>query len=824
MLRKHLARLLAFVLVLNLVLSAPLSVGAEGETDTFDADPVSVNTVEQTVTVTEKEIAQTEAGKPAGTQTVSVEIPTDAALSQTPSAGSVPQVTEKPVETEASTDGTSGDSSQGDNTAKTESVVEYDAPIQGTPEETVHVEDSFDLKISATPNKQSSYSDITYDISLDQKTTATDANGQSTTNTVSNVDRKWNEGDAAPELTVNMTVVNMGGTGPTRVEHTYRETDDGEEKTEYYYNEANGKDESDTSKKYFTFVDKVVSLVTNFLGKFTITNKAFENDNTKAMSTSLSEAVNNAGIGETVNMLKDSSGMLSAKISNSDDVTLDMKGHTYKGTSTYYGAIDLTGSNQKLTIKNGTIESKGYGIYSVKDKSGNTIILDGVTLKANSTGKGKYNMAIWDYGNNNTYEIRNSTIDNNGGDLTITHNGTYGGADIRIIGSYINADGSAKYGIYISGNAGSDKNKLTIAEGSVIGGAQSAVEVKHTDVTIDDSSLNSYAETGSYEPNGGGTTSSGAALAVTGNNAGESRGTIVINSGYFKGAKDFSSIFHAVEEETSDTNAKITVNGGRFVNAANLYKYTDAKHAVVSSNDGSDYPYAVVEDDAVPTRPGYTFLGFKDDNGNAITLAEAISTKAIAYAQWEKVVDKEETPVKVPVAPATPVIIVEADSKGNNVDIAIQNTTAVVTVSTPAGEAAAVSEVTIPSVAELQNQGVETVTVQVEQDLTLELGIAKTDETVADSVKITREEDTLVITDSNKSEIIIHVEELKAAATKPVSIKLDNGILTINLGSAVYEMNVKDALAASKSLTVKLEDGILKLYDAKGNLIEEVKV
>ena len=40
----------------------------------------------------------------------------------------------------------------------------------------------------------------------------------------------------------------------------------------------------------------------------------------------------------------------------------------------------------------------------------------------------------------------------------------------------------------------------------------------------------------------------------------------------------------------------------------------------------------------------------------------------------------------------------------------------------------------------------------------------------------------------------------------------------------VYELNVKDALAASKSLTVKLEDGILKLYDAKGNLIEKVKV
>lgn len=509
-----------------------------------------------------------------------------------------------------------------------------------------------------------------------------------------------------------------------------------------------------------------------------------------------------------------------------------MKGHTYKNnsSSSSFPAVTVSKSNQKLTIKNGTIESKGYGIYSAKNQSGNTIILDGVTLKTNTAGKSA--IAIWDYGNNNTYEIKNSTIDNTGGDFAITHNGTYGGANISIIGSYINADGSTKYGIYVSGNAGSDKNKLTISEDSVIGGAYSAVEAKHTDVTIDNSTLTSFAEVGSYSPYGGGASAVGAALAVTGNRADESRGTIVINSGYFKGAKDFDTIFHSVEEATGDQNATVTLNGGRFVYPSGLYKYTDAKHAVVSSNDGSDYPYAVVEDDAVPSRPGYTFQGFKDDKGNAITLAEAIATKTIAYAQWELIPaadTTEETPAKAPAAEVPKddaLIIVEADSKGNSVDVAIQNSTAVVTVSTPAGEAAAVSEVTIPSVAELQKQGVDTVEIQVEKDVTLELDIANTQENgFGDTVKVTREEDILVISGEEKSEIVIHMTELKAAATEPVRIQYTKGVLTISLGaSAVYELDLKQTFTPGKTLTVKLENGVLKLYDKDGTLIQEIKL
>ena len=883
MLRKYLARLLAFVLVLNLLLCAPLSAAAEEESETFDADPVTVETADNggssqtTVVVTESVPASTVG---AGTssqvtvkeQTVSVEIPADTALSQTPAEGSVPKAAEKPEETEATTGDTSGENTQSgttidlvtDNTTtKTETVVEYDAPVEGATQETVHVEESYDLKIEVTDAEKDAagnLTDIAYDVSLDQKTTTTtDANEESTTTTVPNVDRKWNK-DASdehsdqPEIKVNLSANGMEAEEITRVEHKYTD-ENGAEQTEYYYN-AKQVEEGSTKKTFTVSVvetvketaekisNTVVSLWTNFLGKFHITTDAFENQTTKEMSTTLDEAVNNAGSGETVSMLRDYTADKTAAITSSDNVTVDLGGKTYTSTDSYVATV--TGDNKALAIQNGTMNGANRGIL-VKG-SNNKLTIDNIELTAEG------DVGVFDNGNNNTTIIKNSMVIAKTNDpYTIYHNGTYAGANIEIIGSYISATGENGWGIYISASKTSAAdpvglNNLTLTD-STIEGFETGVEVKYTNVTINNSKLVGFGTPAHYVADNNGSTTVGAALAVTDNrkydendpdklvSKDSTAGTIIINGGYFYGHKDIDNIYVAAKLNADDPRATIHLNGGRFVNVKGLYNLTDDTHAVISHNDGSEYPYEVVKTGATPTRSGYTFQGYKDDKGNAITLEQAIATKAIAYAQWEKIVEKpavEEKPAEsatenVPTTPAAPaeeatLIIVEADSKGHSVDVAIRNTTAVVTVSNAAGDAAAVSKVTIPSVAELQKQGVETVTVQVEQDITLELGIAKTDETVADSIKITREEDKLVITDSNKSEIVIHVEELKAVATEPVSIKLDNGVLTINLGNGAYKLNVKAALATNKSLTVKLEDGVLKLYDSKGNLIEEVKL
>ena len=838
MLRKYLARLLAFALVLNLVLCAPLSAGAEEvkfeaaqnnvqkvdivpNDTTFDADPITVGTREGDIAVTETvpehtvsgDANSTESLVTVGEQTVSVEGPLDPLLQPEPNEGSAVTV--------------------GDD------KITYDSTIGSvdTPAEVV-VEQSLDLKAevtgAASDGSQSgdNLTDIEYQISLDEKVTTTPNEGsaESSSYTLSDIDQAWAAVPDAPaenRFKVNMSINGMNDQEVTRVEHKYKETKDGDVKVEYYYNPNTKTDaDADSGKKFFTVVQKTVedvtssfvSLVTNFLGKFHITTDAFENQTTKEMSTTLGEAVNKAEAGSTVEMLRNYTTDKTANVTTRENVTVDLNDKTYSSTVNN-SAIWACQGGQDLTIKNGTINSAGDGIYTAG--TGNKITVEDVTLKTNvGGGNDNYNMGIWDAGSNTKITVKDSTINSTGSYFGIYHDGSNGGADISVIGSYVYADGATGQGIYVSNNKNNAKNKLTIKDSTIVG--DSGVEVKFTDVTIDNSTLIGLGNPGDYTASGNGSTTVGAALAVTDNANGITGGTIIINSGNFKGAKDFDSIYQAV----GDTSADITVNGGRFVYPNGLYKLTGSTHAVISHNDGSEYPYEVVAAGTTPTRAGYKFLGYKDDQGKAITLEQAIATKAIAYAQWELIpAEADETPVKPATAPAEkPVIIVEPDSKGNNVDVTIKGGTAEVTVSTPAGEAAAVSEVTIPSVAALQEQGVKTVKVQVEENVTLELGVAKNDDTVADTIKITREDDILVITSGEQSEIAIHMTALKAAAAKPVSIKLDNGVLTIDLGNGAYKLNVGDALAASKILSVKLENGVLKLYDKDGNLIQEIKI
>ena len=820
MLRKYLARLLAFALVLNLVLCAPLSVGAEEVK--FEA---AQNNVQSVVVAGENTEGATTLNALQESDTLTESETGNVVVSDT-------------AETTATTDIKGFDI---DETIPKQAVsVEVPEPVgEINDEQTVNevtdngvtVDESFDLDadITAVAKEGDQITDIEYDIALDaQGTVTSESAGSAEPTVIQDIDQNWEQvSETQPEFKVNMSINGMNDQEVTRVEHKYKETEDGGVKVEYYYNAKTKTDaDADSGKKFFTVVQKTVedvtssfvSLVTNFLGKFHITTDAFENQETKQMSTTLDEAVNNAASGSTVEMLRNYTTDKTANVTTQENVTVDLNDKTYSSTVNN-SAIWACQGGQDLTIKNGTINSAGDGIYTAG--TGNKITVEDVTLKTNvGGGNDNYNMGIWDAGSNTKITVKDSTINSTGSYFGIYHDGSNGGADISVIGSYVYADGATGQGIYVSNNKNNAKNKLTIKDSTIVG--DSGVEVKFTDVTIDNSTLIGLGNPGDYTASGNGSTTVGAALAVTDNANGITGGTIIINSGNFKGAKDFDSIYQAV----GDTSADITVNGGRFVYPNGLYKFTGSTHAVISHNDGSEYPYEVVAAGTTPTRAGYKFLGFKDDQGKAITLEQAIAKKAIAYAQWELIpAEADETPVKPATAPAEkPVIIVEPDSKGNNVDVTIKGGTAEVTVSTPAGEAAAVSEVTIPSVAALQEQGVKTVKVQVEENVTLELGVAENDDTVADTIKITREDDILVITSGEQSEIAIHMTELKAAAAKPVSIKLDNGVLTIDLGNGAYKLNVADALAASKSLSVKLEDGVLKLYDKDGNLIQEIKI
>ena len=520
-----------------------------------------------------------------------------------------------------------------------------------------------------------------------------------------------------------------------------------------------------------------------------------------------------------------SAGTTGISISNAPKSTLLFKDSEINAAS--YGLYaEANGMGlYELTLLNSTINANGTGGWGVDIYgSGNTVNISGTTINAKGIG-------VFDQGKKNTYTIEDSSI-NFSDSFGIYHNGSDGGASFTVTGTTIDPGKTGAVGIYISGSsktaAATDTDCLNslILNGGTVAGYQSAVEVKFTDVTIDGSTLKGLGVPPEYADNNNGTTTTGAALAVTGNEFGVTGGTIRIFSGNFYGAKDFASIFHAVSETTGDDKATITIQGGRYVYPVDLRNYINTStHGLISYNDGSAYPYAVIAMNATPARPGYVFQGYLDENGNPITLAQANATQAIAYAQWA-LASVEEPSVSAPEAPKDNVIIVEPDSQGNNVDIAIQDGTAQVTVSTPTGGAAAVSEVTITSIQELQSQGVDTVTVQIEENVTLELGVAQgTDNGLGDSIAITREDDTLVISSGEDSKITIHMEALKAAATDSLHIRYGDGVVTIAFGSTVvFRVEVLDALKTNRDLTVKLENGVLKLYDKQGTLLQEISM
>lgn len=858
--RKMIARLMSLVLILNLALCAPLAVAAEGTEgevpvppadSTFEADQVEIvkEGEDPYVAVTDDaepadgsgiEISNKTSSKPniILDQSVTVEVPLDEVITQQPANGTT---------IESNEDEDAEDATESDEGKDTADAIEYETPSTKDPAETTPVEEALDVTAEITKVEKAGYNltDITYEVSLDQKTTV-GGGDDSSVEIKQDIDQDWDEDTS---VKVELSVNGMKD-DPTRVEHTEGD------KTEYFYNDKY-KDESDTTKKYFTVVEtvvenvkkKVVSLWTNFLGTFHITNDAFEgaaDDNGKKDTYSdLATAVNNAEAESTVEMLRDYSTSKTASISSADHVTVDLGGHTYThtGTSSNPHAINVEGSGVGLTIQNGTVSSGTYSFYKTNTASvfvggsGNTVTLNNMKIFSNQRNlQNAFSIGVWNYNKNNTFNLIKTDISSGGSYFGICHNGSYGGSVFNLVDSTVTAKGAEGAGIYISGSEGSTGrdglNNLKLTNSTVVG--DTGAEVKYTNVMIENSTLIGEGSPADYIENNNGSTTVGAALAITDNRKGTSvdktSGTITIKSGYFYGHEEIDSIFLPDKRNEDDTQAGITILGGRFENVSGLRTFLGENCTLISHNYPCEYPYEVMAFDSAPTRPGYTFQGYKDDQGNAITLEKAKENGVIAYAQWAAIPAVEDSPAAEPVptpapeAPKADNIIVEPDSQGNNVEVTVEGTTAVVTVTTPEGASAAVSEVTITSAQELQEQGVETVSIQVEENVTLEVGVSETAQTgLGDTIVVTKEADTLVVSDGEASKITIHMGELKAAAEEALHIKYDEGVITISFGSnVVFRMEVLEALKANKDLTVKLEGKVLKLYDKNQKLLQEI--
>ena len=649
----------------------------------------------------------------------------------------------------------------------------------------VDVEESYDLQatvsaVETTP--KGDVTDITYDVSLDGSVSAKDEDGKDVVKSevVRDVDAAANkaaeEGTVpTPQYKVDMSINGMDDKKVTRVEHKYtttkkvtdssgNEAETTVEETEYYYNAANGIDETDTSKKYFTVSEvekesktsgvvstvkeKVVSLWTSFLGIFHITTDAFEGsadaDGKKDTYTDLSAAVD-ANTGKTVEMLRDYETDSSAVLN--EKVTVDLNGHDYTNTSDD-AAMNVTGGD--VTVKNGDIISNGAG--AEVSGTGTRFSLKNIFLRSNADNDTSGNTAAVSIsGSGNTVDVDDSHIDGN----------------------------RSSYGIQ---DTSTGKNAVNIDD-SIIQG-KTSVALKNTDADIRDSYLRS---------------TTGAALSVDGNSKDNE---VVITNGRFESGKAAANIY----AKDKDDIASITVKGGRFTDPTGLCSYVPYGYAAICRNDGSYFLYEVVSTDYAPTREGYRFLGYTDGNGNAISLAEAYRKGVIAYAQWKEIPETTAKPAAL--------ITAKTDETGCTTKVTYKGDTAFVTVKDKDGDFAPISEVTIPSVKRLQNKDIDTVEIQVDEDVALVLDIEKAKENgFTDIVEVSLEKDILLITSGKDTCIELDIAELKAA-DKPVEIQLVEGELSVLLGkNSTMSVDLTKALKTGERIVVKLENGVLKLYD-----------
>ncbi len=257
--------------------------------------------------------------------------------------------------------------------------------------------------------------------------------------------------------------------------------------------------------------------------------------------------------------------------------TVDLNGKTL----TVNGSIETTST---LNIKNGNLDLAGEGV--VANGSAN-VTLEGVNLNANNawaalvldhnenkltmkdchiTAKEGNGYALMAWGSNNDVTLEGCTIEANV--FGVYQNGSNAPSTYTIRNTKITA--TAGPGVFVSNSANRDKQTLII-EDSIIESAMTAVEVKHTDATIKNSTLTTTYAGGTFaKASGSGSCTKGYAFAVTANGASEkATGTVVVENCTLNGSTTGEQCGDYFVVERAE-GASVTIDGTA-VEAKNTY-------------------------------------------------------------------------------------------------------------------------------------------------------------------------------------------------------------------------------------------------------------
>ena len=171
-----------------------------------------------------------------------------------------------------------------------------------------------------------------------------------------------------------------------------------------------------------------------------------------------------------------------------------------------YANADITLDNVKVTAtrNEGNAIELGYINGSYRDCGNAQLTLKDSEINSNGTG-------ILIHGADNKVKIENTVINHKW--FGITQNGIVPGSEIELVNCTISGTYS---GIYLSNNADGAKNTLKVIGGSIHSDEESAIEVKKTDITVQNATLSSSATEQSYSVNGGGSNGIGYGIVLAG--------------------------------------------------------------------------------------------------------------------------------------------------------------------------------------------------------------------------------------------------------------------------------------------------------------------
>lgn len=275
----------------------------------------------------------------------------------------------------------------------------------------------------------------------------------------------------------------------------------------------------------------------------------------------LAKAVEAAESGATITLLSDVTA--STTIPAGKTITLDLNSKTLKAQTQVF---DVYGN---LTIKNGTVEMNST-------ENNVAIWLNGtakLTIESNATvsvlNQG-FAIAMWSNCTAAELTVKGTLKGGNG----LTVNGTIAnpGNKVTVDGATIESDG---HGIYQAG-----VSDIVVKNANITG--STAIEVRAGSMTIESGTFTATAAEYSCNPNGDGTTTEGAALAIAQHTTKKDI-SVTINGGTFKGIKALNES----NPQNNDPAPQVTLNvaNGTFNGDVSI---TDNKNTSISGGTFSD--------------------------------------------------------------------------------------------------------------------------------------------------------------------------------------------------------------------------------------------